>query len=241
MKTNPATDDLSRFLASREYIDSDSPQVRQYTARALHGLTDKSETARAIRLFNTVRDGLHYDPYRFDLDLKKYKASVITQQDASYCIPKAILLTACLRAAKIPAAIGFADVRNHLMTPKLTELMKTDVFLCHGYVQLWLDETPYKVTPAFNTSLCQRFGVKPLVFDGKSDALFHEFDAQGRRHMEYVNDRGVYEDIPAVEILAVIRNAYPGLEEAFEQHANTGASGYDDKFAPPEHDLRSTA
>lgn len=241
MEYKSATDDLSRFQVSREYIDSDSPQVRQYTAQALEGLTDPSGTARAIRLFDTVRDDLHYDPYRFEPDPKKYKASIITMQNSSYCIPKAILLTACLRAAHIPAAIGFADVRNHLITPRLAELMQTDLFICHGYVQLWLDGKPYKVTPAFNTGLCERFGVKPLIFNGKSDALFHEFDTQDRRHMEYVNDHGVYEDVPIIEILALLRKAYPGLMKAVKWQTSNGASGYDDKFAPPANGEGSIA
>ena len=126
-------------------------------------------------------------------------------------MPKAILLAASLRAAGIPAAIGFADVRNHLSTEKLTELMGTDLFIYHGYVQLWLGDETYKITPAFNMELCERFGVKPLVFDGYSDALFHEHDMQDRRHMEYVNDRGIFVDIPIDQFLAEFRVTYPKL------------------------------
>jgi transglutaminase-like putative cysteine protease len=116
-----------------------------------------------------------------------------------------------LRAAGIPAALGFADVRNHINTPKLTELMGTDLFIYHGYVQVWLDGKSYKITPAFNMELCERFGVKPLHFDGKSDALFHEFDQKNQRHMEYVNDRGVFKDMPIDQFLRDFRAAYPNM------------------------------
>jgi transglutaminase-like putative cysteine protease len=106
-----------------------------------------------------------------------YRASEILKMPSAFCVPKAILLAAAMRAAGIPAVIGFADVRNHLNSAKLTELMGTDLFIYHGYVALWLDGNMFKVTPAFNMELCERFGVRPLIFDGTADALFHEFDA----------------------------------------------------------------
>ena len=59
----------------------------------------------------------------------------------------------------------------------------------------------FKVTPAFNTELCERFGVRQLIFDGQSDALFHEFDTRDHRHMEYVNDRGWFADPPIAQLL----------------------------------------
>ena len=68
-----------------------------------------------------------------------------------------------------------------------------------------------KVTPAFNTELCERFGVKQLIFDGEHDALFHEFDTRDQRHMEYVNDRGWFADPPIAELLSDFRVAYPKL------------------------------
>ena len=77
------------------------------------------------------------------------------------------MLTAALRAAGIPAAVGFADVKNHLNSPKLADLMGTDLFIYHGYVALWLNGRMFKVTPAFNTELCERFGVRQLIFDGE--------------------------------------------------------------------------
>lgn len=227
-------EEARRFISPTEYVESDSPEVRSFVTAALRGLPlDATDTQKAIRLFNAVRDGLRYDPYTFALSTDAYRASLIAKMDSTFCVPKAILLAACLRAVGIPAALGFADVRNHLNTSKLAELMDTDIFLYHGYVQLWLEGKPYKVTPAFNMELCARFGVKPLVFDGKSDALFHEFDEKNRRHMEYVNDRGLYSDAPIEEFLTAFRETYPKLE-AFNRDrlAAQGAKGYDDKFVP---------
>ena len=225
-------EEARRYVVPTYYIDSDSREVRTLVTQALCDLPDgASPTDQAIRLFETVRDGTRYDPYTFALTADAYRASRIAGAQAAFCVPKAILLAACLRAAGIPAAVGFADVRNHLNTPKLRELMGTDLFIYHGYVQLWLDGRTYKVTPAFNMELCERFGVKPLVFDGKSDALFHEFNVNDQRHMEYVNDRGIYADAPIEEFLRAFKQTYPKLEQFNRERISRNAEGVDAGFA----------
>ena len=52
---------------------------------------------------------------------------------------------------------------------------------------------------------------KPLEFDGESDSLFQPFDRAGRRHMEYLNDRGTFADVPYDMIRADFARAYPAL------------------------------
>ncbi len=224
--------EAARYVMPSHFVESDSLEVQGFVTSALRDLpVDATNRDKAIRLFEAVRDDIRYDPYCFALDADSYRASRIAGAEAAFCVPKAILLAACLRAVGIPAALGFADVRNHLNTPKLQELMGTDLFIFHGYVQLWLGNEAYKVTPAFNMELCERFGVKPLVFDGYHDALFHEFDEQNHRHMEYVNDRGLYFDAPIDEFLKAFRETYPKLEEFNLIRISKDANGYDSGFA----------
>ena len=224
--------EAERYVMPSRFVESDSLEVQGFVTSALRDLpVGATNRDKAIRLFEAVRDDIRYDPYCFALDEDSYRASRIAGAEAAFCVPKAILLAACLRAVGIPAALGFADVRNHLNTPKLQELMGTDLFIYHGYVQLWLGNEAYKVTPAFNMELCERFGVKPLVFDGYHDALFHEFDEQNHRHMEYVNDRGLYFDAPMGEFLVAFKETYPKLEEFNRIRISKDASGYDDGFA----------
>ena len=225
--------EAERYVMPSHFVESESPEVQAFVSAALRELPpDASVRDKAIRLFEAVRDDIRYDPYCLALDEDSYRASRIAGLKSTFCVPKAILLAACLRAEGIPAALGFADVRNHLTTPKLQELMETDVFIYHGYVQVWLDGEPYKITPAFNMELCERFGVKPLVFDGYHDALFHEFDEQNQRHMEYVNDRGLYFDAPITDYLKEVRETYPKLEEFNRARISMDASGYDSGFSP---------
>ena len=136
------------------------------------------------------------------------RASTTIAAGRGWCVSKAILLSALCRAVGIPARLGFADVRNHLSTERMRKLMQSDVFVWHGYSSILLDQKWIKATPAFNLELCQRFGLKSLEFDGTEDSIYHPFDLEGRRHMEYLALRGEYSDVPIAEIEESFRMEY---------------------------------
>lgn len=196
----------SPSLAPTPAIDSDHPAVLGFAREHARGATDRE---RAVALYLAVRDQIRYDPYRIDLSPQGMKASTALAQGHGWCVPKATLLAAVARAAGIPARLGFADVRNHLSTERLRQTMKTDVFVWHGYTSLWIDGAWRKATPAFNLSLCEKFGLLPLEFDGVNDSLYHPYDMTGQRHMEYVNERGQFDDLPLDAIRASFAEVYP--------------------------------
>jgi transglutaminase-like putative cysteine protease len=223
---HPSAPPRREHLAPSAFIDSEHPAIKDFAARATAGADRDSD--RIARLFEAVRDGIRYDPYSVSSDPGDYVASNVIAQDAAYCIPKAVVLAAVARAIGIPARLGFADVRNHLQSQRLAELMGTDVFVFHGYTELYLGGQWRKATPALNATLCTRFGVAPLGFDGSADALLHPFTADGSRHMEYIRDHGSFADLPLPLILDAFRTSYPGLiqraggveDPAFAAHAN---------------------
>jgi transglutaminase-like putative cysteine protease len=200
-----AADDAALLRPTR-FIESAAPEVVRFARETVGDARD--DVQRGVMLYYAVRDEIRYDPYRIRLSEDCFRATTVLRERAAFCIPKAILLAAAARAVGIPSALGFADVKNHLNTQKLREAMGSDLFIYHGFTLLKLGGRWVKATPAFNLSLCERFGVKPLDFDGRSDALLHPFDAQERRHMEYVNDRGVYGDFPFREIATSFRSHY---------------------------------
>jgi transglutaminase-like putative cysteine protease len=201
--------ELQQYLAPAEYVDSDAPGVAAF-ARDVAG--DESDSlARAVRLYYAVRDEIVYTPYCDFTDVETFRASACLIRHAGFCVAKASLLTAAARAAGIPARIGFADVRNHLCTPRLRALMGTDIFVYHGYTDLFLEGRWVKATPAFDRGLCEKFGVRALEFDGRADSLFQPHDVAGRRHMEYLRDRGARADVPVAEIMAAFAEHYPAL------------------------------
>ena len=163
----------STFLESTFFLDWESEPVQLFTASAVGDATESLDVA--ARIFAAVRDRVWYDPYSVSDDPVHYRASYVATAGAAYCVPKAVLLTAVARAAGIPSRLGFCDVRNHLQTYALRQRMGgTDLFVYHGYSELLLDGRWVKATPAFNRELCARFGVEPIDFDGRSDALLHQ-------------------------------------------------------------------
>ncbi len=197
------------FLEPTWFIDSDHPAIREFAREVAKGAENDAE--RAVRLFYVVRDRIRYDPYTSNLEAETFKASLILGRDGTFCVPKAILLAAGARAVGIPSRLVFADVRNHLATQRLLRILRTDLFVFHGYTELFIDGRWVKATPTFNLSLCERFGVKPLEFNGRDDALLHPFDREGKRHMEYVHDRGTHADFSLDEMTRALREAYPHL------------------------------
>ena len=206
-------------LRATALIDSDHPDVAAF-ARAHDPGGDERE--RAVALYLAVRDGIRYDPYRIDLSEDGMRASTALRQGHGWCVPKAALLAAVCRAAGLPARLGYADVRNHLSTERLRQTMQTDVFIWHGYTDLWLGGGWVKATPAFNIELCDKFGLLPLEFDGVSDSIYHPFDQSGHRHMEYVAQRGTFNDLPLAQITADFRRVYAHWMQA--QDSLHGAS-----------------
>jgi transglutaminase-like putative cysteine protease len=205
---NPAALPGPQHLAATRFIDHDHPAVQAFAREHAKGLTPRE---RAISLYLGVRDRVRYDPYRIDLSGRGMAASTAIERGHGWCVPKAVLLAAVCRADGIPARLGFADVRNHLSTERLRKTMGTDVFAWHGYTLIWLDGAWRKATPAFNIELCEKFGLLPLAFDGVQDSLYHPFDRAGRQHMEYVNERGAFDDLPLPQLCEAFRQIYPDM------------------------------
>lgn len=199
-------DDIHIYLQPTAIIDSDHPLIQTHARETAADLNDPVE--RAVKLYLEVRDQIRYDPYApFHLP-EHYQASKLLERRRSFCIPKAALLCALGRAAGIPARLGFADVRNHLATKQLLDYLGSNLFVYHGFVELFLEGKWVKATPAFNRELCERHNVPALDFNGREDSLFHPYNHENRKYMEYVAYHGTYVDVPVDEILAAWRRTY---------------------------------
>lgn len=217
----PTPQDMSAYLAPGRFADSDHPAVVAFARRVADPAMSPREIA--VKLYYAVRDEFIYDPYYFDISEQGLKASHVIELGRGFCVPKAALLAAAARVLGVPARLGYADVRNHLTSKRLYDMMGTDLFVFHGYTELWIDGQWRKATPAFNRSLCEKAGIHPLEFDGSADSVFQEFDVSGRRHMEYVRDRGSYADLPREELLAAWSVHYKSFSEWGQVAAEAGA------------------
>ena len=200
------------YLSAAPFVDSGDPAIRAFAHQALGGAQTAKD--KALALYGAVRDSIQYDPYVDFLDPAVFRASDVLRAGKGFCVGKSALLTAAARAAGIPARPGYADVRNHLTSKRLQDLVDGDIFYWHSYTELNIDGKWVKCTPAFDAALCARAKIAPLDFNGVNDSLFHPFDPAGRRHMEYLNDRGAFADVPFATIIADFKKFYPKLVAA---------------------------
>ncbi len=188
------TTDMTPYLDPTPSLDADHPDVIAYAKQNCGPSDDPVKIA--VSLYYAVRDDIRYGPYSIEMSVQALKASTTIRTRRGWCVPKAALLGACCRVFKIPARLGYADVRNHLSTKRMREVMKTDIFHWHGYTDIFLNDQWVKATPAFNIELCEKFSIKVLDFDGTRDSIYQPFDLKGNRHMEYLRYRGEFADIP---------------------------------------------
>jgi transglutaminase-like putative cysteine protease len=204
----PDADPDSNALRATVMVNSNHPLIQAFATKHSKG---RDQREKAVALYYAVRDGFKYDPYRIDLTEQGMSASTVLEQGFGWCVTKAALLTAACRAIGIPSRLGFADVRNHLSTQRMREMMQTDEFIWHGYSEIWLNGAWRKATPAFNLSLCDKFGFLPLEFDGVNDSIYHAFDRVGQRHMEYLKYHGTFDDVPLKRMIADFDRVYKGM------------------------------
>ncbi len=197
---------MDNFLQPTPFLDFDHPEVKAFTQETIKGITHPRE--KAIKLFYAVRNGIRYNPYHIDLTIEGMRASTTLQKGSSWCVGKAVLLSAVCRAAGIPAKLGFTDVRNHQSPEEVTKVLRTNIYYWHGYSLLYLNGKWIKATPAFDLVLCKRHGIIPIEFDGENDAVFHYHDRHGKPHMEYLKDRGIFDDLPLEKIYNTYKQEY---------------------------------
>jgi len=224
---------LNIFLQATPCIDFESGPVQEFIAQ--HRPANSNLQDQAIALYYAVRDLIRYDPYTPSTQISDFSASRTLEIGRGWCVPKAILYAACCRAIGIPTRLGYADVRNHLSTENLRRHMGTDIFYWHGYTDVHLNGKWVKATPVFNVELCQRFRLQTLEFNGNEDSIYHPFDLDGSKHMEYLKFRGEYADLPFDQMMSDFARFYPDHndpenpgdfdQEVIQETSGTGGAG----------------
>lgn len=207
MKIN--NNEYQKYLEPTPFLDFETDEVQRYVQNCLTGINDQREQIN--KLYLIIRDSIEYSMYDLHLGPEYLRASYVLQASKGFCIQKSILFAACARAIGVPSRLGFADVRNHLASEKIIERLRTDLFVFHGFAELNIDGQWVKATPVFNKSLCEKFNVKPLEFDGTKDSIFQEFDQSGHKNMEYIKIYDTFSDLPHELMITTLKNAYPHI------------------------------
>ncbi len=200
-------EDLTNYLQPTEFLDFDKKRVSNKAFEIIEGL--KTDKEKAIALFYCVRDEIRYMMSAFYMIKSNFKASVTLRRGYGFCVSKAVLLSSFARAVGIPAKVHLADIRNNKVPQETIDLLGTNVFLYHGYSELYIDDKWIKATPVFDKNTSIRAGFLPLVeFDGINNGILSKYDPDGNLFVEYIKDRGVYAELPYDEMDRVIREKY---------------------------------
>jgi len=81
----------------------------------------------------------------------------------------------------------------------------------HGMVNVYLNGKWLKMSPAFNATLCEKFNVEPLEFDGYTNSYLQQYNTQGDLFMEYLEDYGHFNDVPLKFMIENLKTHYPHI------------------------------
>lgn len=195
--------DREQFLRPAPGIQSDHPEVIALARRVAGGTAAQVGVVRAARrLFYFARDQVAYSVYVPWEELEDYLALNTLARGRGFCVQKAALLCALARAAGIPARLGFADIKNHLLPEHLEDMIPDKVLYYHCFVEWRLEGNWRKATPSFDRALSEKKGWRLVEFDPAGDALLPSHDLEGRRHVQYLRYHGWREGVPLQEFIA---------------------------------------
>lgn len=204
-----------KYLEPTYYFDFENILVQHLISEfKTEVLSDKE---KAIGIYIKVRDNWRYDPYSISLSKEKYKSSHIAEKQSGNCLEKSIILIACLRALGISARLHLGKVKNHIAVERLVEKFGSNELTPHGMVNVHLNDKWLKMSPAFNKSLCEKLNVEPLDFDGENNSFLQQYNSQGSRFMEYLDDYGHFEDVPLDFMKKNIKEHYPHIFDTNEE------------------------
>lgn len=198
-----------QYLKATYYLDFKDPAIQELIAPFKN--SPISDAEKVIRLYTLVRDQWRYDPYNISFSKESFKASNISKNPSGNCIEKSILLISLLRGLGFPARIQLAKVKNHIAAEKLIEKFGTSELTPHGMVNVYLNDKWLKMSPAFNKTLCEKYNVDPLDFDGENDSFLQQFNKEGTLFMEYLEDYGFFDDVPLDFMKANFLEHYPHI------------------------------
>lgn len=205
------------YVETSYYFDFEDDAIQQLVA--VYQDESLSEKEKAIKVYRQVRDGWKYNPYHISFAKETYRASNIAGKASGNCVEKSILLIACYRALGIPARLHLGKVKNHIAVDRLVEKFGSNELTPHGMVNVFLNGKWLKVSPTFNQSLCEKFNVEPLDFDGKNNSFLQQYNSQGNLFMEYLDDYGYFQDVPLAFMKQNLKEHYPHIFDVDEEIA----------------------
>ena len=197
------------------FMDYGHPLVSEKAGELTEGIPEDDDIGQAVKFFYFVRDQIRYTVKnaRESYNKENWRSSLTLERGEGFCIPKSILLASLARAVGIPSRLHFVDIVNHMTSERLKKDMGNNLFIFHGFVELYLNGKWVEGNCAFDKELCIRKNFPWVDFDGVKDGLFASTNNDGEPFVEYVKDHGVYNDPPHQEIMQAWAEGYPNRYE----------------------------
>ena len=196
--------DPTQCLEPTQFIDSDSVSLEALSHR-VGG--DGPPIQKAVRLFSHVRDEIQYE-FRAKLAKDEYRASRVLSDGKGFCVQKAGLLCALLRAARIPSALVLCDLKDSTLPTHIVEAMGTNTMFHHGLNAIHLNGSWLLADASLSPDVVARKRYRRVDFNGEDDALFPETTLAGAAHAEVIRFHGMYVDLPFGQMVGAFMAAY---------------------------------
>jgi len=208
---------LVEFLKPTQFINSNHPTIIEKVNELIRSPDSPPYKARTIFYF--IRDQIKYE-FKAKFVTEQYIASNILQNGKGFCIQKAILFCALARAAGIPAGIYFYDIVDHTLPRGFVRLMQTNILYHHGITALFLNGTWYRYDATLHLSLVQKNKFIPVEFSPHQDCLMHDHTLTAQKHIEYLEEYGLFADVSFNQIMGWFRKGYPQLFQKYHRRQN---------------------
>ena len=199
---------MKNFLNPTKLIDSEHPAIIKKAGELTVGLDSAVDKARAIFYF--IRDEIQYE-FRAKFDEKEYFASYILGDEKGFCTQKAILFCALARASAIPAGIYFYDIIDDTLPVSVTNFLQSRTLFYHGIAALHLNGAWHSFDATLDSRLTVKYRMRPVEFAADQDCLMHSQTLDGKPHIEYAREHGLFDDISFMQIVNWLIEGYPHL------------------------------
>ena len=192
-------------IVNDEIINHDHKDIRSTSLELVKSTNNPWETVRT--LFDFVRDRIIYDFAPEIVGPSSWHASVILKEGRGFCHQKAILFTALLRAAGVPTALVFQNVKDHiLLSTRYKSLIPGGILPMHALVAVNVNDKWYRLDATLDSGLCLKKGYCiPKVVERK-ESLLPENTLNGTPHFTIKKELGYFEFYPEEFRLLLLEN-----------------------------------
>lgn len=182
-------------LQDDEIINHSQKDITAIVFSLTEGVNDTWNTIQ--RLFDFVRDKIIYD---FAPEIKgpeDWQASSILKRGSGFCHQKAILLAAFLRASRLPAALVFQNVMDHVILNSRYEKLLPDGRLpLHALVAVNINDKWYRLDATLDAELCRKKGYRLTKVIPGEETLLPKSTLRGNPHFTIESEWGYFESYP---------------------------------------------